>query len=45
MDGDSVEYIFKLTLTEEAPPTPPSSSLDDDVPEGWSDDPVGIDSF
>lgn len=45
MDGDSVEYIFRLTALEEAPPTPPSSSLDDDVPEGWSDDPVGVDSF
>ncbi len=45
MDGDSVEYIFRLTLLEEAPDTPPSSNLDDDIPEGWSDDPVGVDMF
>lgn len=45
MDGDSVEYIFRLTLLEEAPDTPPSSNLDDDVPEYWSDDPVGVDIF
>ena len=45
MDGDSVEYIFRPTELEEAPPTPPSSNLDDDIPERWSDDPVGVDMF
>lgn len=45
MDGDSVEYIFKPTELEKAPDTPPSSTLDDDTPEGWSDDPVGVDPF
>ena len=34
MDGDSVEYIFKITALEEAPPTPPSSDIDDAIPEG-----------
>ena len=34
MDGDSVEYIFRLTLLEEAPSTPQSSNIDDDIPEG-----------
>ena len=45
MDGDSVEYIFRPTLIEEAPDRPPSSDIDDDPPEGWSDDPVGVDPF
>lgn len=45
MDGDSVEYIFRITELEEAPDTPPSSDIDDSIPEGWSDDPVGVDIF
>lgn len=45
MDGDSVEYIFRLTALEEVPDTPPSSDIDGIIPEGWSDDPVGVDIF
>lgn len=45
MDGDSVEYIFKLTKIEEAPDPPPSSDIDDDTPGEWTDDPVGVDPF
>lgn len=45
MDGDSVEYIFKLTEEEKAPDPPISSDLDDDPPEEWSDDPIGVDPY
>lgn len=51
-DGDGVEYIFKRTTTESAPTVPMdltntngSSLADDDfVPNGWTDNPTGVNS-
>lgn len=42
-DGDSYEYIYKLTtdITPE-PEKPESLNQDDYVPEGWTDNPRGI---
>lgn len=43
-DGDGVEYIFKRTQNGTSPSTPESVNTDDFIPEGWTDDPYGVDS-
>lgn len=42
-DGDRVEYIYKRTTTNLSPDRPTEVSQEDDfVPEGWTDDPTGV---
>ena len=42
-DGDGVEYIYKRTTTNSSPDRPTEVSQEDDfVPEGWTDDPTGV---
>lgn len=40
-DGTDIEFIFTRTTTGTAPTTPSNSQVDDYVPSGWTDDPVG----
>ena len=43
MDGDGVEYVFRLTKTEEAPEPITGTSQDPEYhPENWTDDPSGV---
>ncbi|MCX6222493.1 MAG: hypothetical protein NTZ69_16095 [Bacteroidia bacterium] len=41
-DGTDFENIFKRTTTNSAPATPATSQVNDFVPTGWTDDPVGV---
>lgn len=42
-DGDGVEYIYKRTTTNLSPDRPTEVGQEDDfVPEGWTDDPTGV---
>lgn len=42
-DGDGVEYIYKRTITNISPDRPTEVEQDDDfVPEGWTDNPLGV---
>lgn len=42
-DGDGVEYIYKRTTTNLSPDRPTEVSQEGDfVPEGWTDDPTGV---
>lgn len=43
-DGKSYEYIYKRTNTMLAPDRPDSKQQDDYVPEGWTDDFLGVDA-
>ena len=44
-DGDGTEYIFRLTEVEAAPETVLAISPSDGyVPDGWTDEPSGVDS-
>ena len=40
-DGRDYEWIFKHTAENIAPATPATSQVDDYVPSGWHDDPIG----
>ena len=44
VDGDGVEYIFTRTRQEVKPTRPISGNEDDFVPEGWTDNPLGVNS-
>lgn len=44
-DGDSVEYIYKRAAEEAVPEKPVAKygdNRDDDIPDGWTDDPQGV---
>ena len=42
-DGNGVEYVYKRTTTNLSPDRPTEVSQEDDfVPEGWTDDPTGV---
>ena len=41
-DGRDYEWIFKHTTENIAPSTPATSQVDDYVPSGWHDDPIGV---
>ena len=41
-DGRDFEWIFKHTTENIAPATPATSQVDDYVPSGWHDDPIGV---
>ena len=41
-DGKGYEWIFCHTTGNVAPPTPATSQVDDYVPVGWHDDPIGV---
>lgn len=43
-DGKDFEFIFTRNNTGVAPSAPSTSQVDDYVPEGWTDDPVGVTS-
>ncbi len=44
-DGFGYEYIYKRSSSATAPDTPTDTSQDDDfVPDGWTDDPTGVDA-
>ena len=43
IDGDGVEYIFKRTKDDIRPSTPTSVNQEDFIPEGWEDNPIGVD--
>lgn len=43
-DGDGVEYVYKRTLTNESPDPIEGTSQDKEwIPDGWTDDPTGVD--
>lgn len=42
MDGDGYEYIYKRTENTTAPTKPDTKQQDKYVPEGWTDNPVGV---
>lgn len=44
-DGDNVEFIFQRTTTEDAPTldTTTKTATDSYVPDGWTDNPTGVD--
>lgn len=45
IDGDTVEYIYKRSTEEIIPSTPVAKygdNRDDDIPDGWTDDPSGV---
>lgn len=47
MDGDGVEYVFKLTTTNAAPSTPSTANGEvipsgEFIPAGWTDAPTGV---
>lgn len=45
MDGDGYEYIYKRTTTSLSPSRPTEiSQTDDFIPNGWTDDPIGVTS-
>ena len=41
-DGRDYEWIFKHTTENVTPPTPATLQVDDYVPSGWHDDPIGV---
>ena len=41
-DGKGYEWIFKHTTENVTPSTPATSQVDDYVPSGWHDDPIGV---
>ena len=41
-DGRDYEWIFKHTAENIAPATPATSQVNDYVPSGWHDDPIGV---
>lgn len=41
-DGRDYEWIFKHTTENITPSTPATSQVDDYVPSGWHDDPIGV---
>ena len=41
-DGKGYEWIFKHTTENVTPPTPATLQVDDYVPSGWHDDPIGV---
>lgn len=41
-DGRAYEWIFKHTTENVTPPTPATLQVDDYVPSGWHDDPIGV---
>ena len=41
-DGKDYEWIFCHTTGNVTPPTPATSQVDDYVPVGWHDDPIGV---
>ncbi|WP_373178253.1 hypothetical protein [Bacteroides uniformis] len=41
-DGKGYEWIFKHTTENVTPPTPATSQVDDYVPSGWHDEPIGV---
>lgn len=41
-DGKGYEWIFKHTTENITPSTPDTSQVDDYVPSGWHDDPIGV---
>lgn len=43
-DGFGYEYIYQATTDYSAPACPKSENIDNDVPEGWFDDPVTVTS-
>lgn len=44
-DGDGLEFIFKKTVTSVAPDRPTIvTQVDGYVPEGWTDNPIGVDA-
>lgn len=44
MDGDGVEYIFQRTEFNIKPSTPSSTNTNGYVPNGWTNDPTGVDA-
>ena len=46
MDGDGGEYIYKTTYEPTPPERPTDVSQEDDfVPDGWTDNPTGVDAI
>ncbi len=44
VDGKSYEYIFKQQPSFLVPTQPDSNNIDEYLPDGWSDDPLGVSS-
>lgn len=42
-DGVNWEFVYQRTTANRAPSVPKSKQEDDYVPEGWTDDPMGVD--
>lgn len=43
-DGASIEFIYRRTVNDQAPARPESINQDDYVPDGWYDQPSGVDA-
>lgn len=43
-DGASIEFIYKRTVNDQTPARPESINQDDYVPDGWYDQPSGVDA-
>lgn len=43
-DGKDHEFIYRRTTLYSTPSTPSTSQVDDYVPSGWTDDPIGVTS-
>jgi hypothetical protein len=41
-DGKDYEYIYYHTKDNKKPSIPASVQIDDNVPSGWHDDPIGV---
>ncbi len=43
-DGTDVEFIYTRTSDDTAPTSPETTQTDDNIPNGWTDDPQGVGS-
>lgn len=44
-DSADVEYVFQRSADSSAPSTPVTAQMKGFVPQGWTDDPIGVNSF
>lgn len=44
-DGTDIEFVYARTVLDTRPSRPNSEQVDDYVPAGWTDDPVGPDQY
>ena len=44
-DSADFEYVYQRSSGSSAPSTPPTAQMNGFVPQGWTDNPIGVDSF